>query len=61
MYVAQWSDPDLGDYGNDFAGSDVDLSLGYVYNGEDEDSYFSAFGLHACCWLRLLRCGPVVL
>ena len=39
MYVAQWSDRAKGDYGNDFAGSDVDLSLGYVYNGEDEDSY----------------------
>ena len=45
MYVAQWSDPDLGDYGDDFAGSDVGLSLGYVYNGSDSDSHFSSFGL----------------
>jgi hypothetical protein len=45
MYVAQWSDPDLGDYGDDFAGSDVGLSLGYVYNGQDDDSHFTSFGL----------------
>lgn len=45
MYVAQWSDPDLGDYGDDFAGSDVGLSLGYVYNGQQEDSHYTGFGL----------------
>ena len=45
MYVAQWSDPDLGDFGDDFAGSDVDLSLGYVYNGSDIDSHYADFGL----------------
>ena len=45
MYFAQWSDPDLGDYGDDFAGSDVDLSLGYVYNSTDQDRGFARFGL----------------
>ncbi|MDA0336653.1 MAG: hypothetical protein O2782_15935 [bacterium] len=45
MYFAQWSDPDLGDYGDDFAGSDVDLSLGYVYNGQQDDSHYTAFNL----------------
>ncbi|MEC8993444.1 MAG: hypothetical protein VX656_19555, partial [Candidatus Latescibacterota bacterium] len=45
MYVAQWSDPDLGDFGDDFAGSDVELSLGYVYNGQADDSHYVGFGL----------------
>ena len=45
MYFAQWSDPDLGDYGDDFAGADVDLSLGYVYNSINDDSHYVTFGL----------------
>ncbi|MEC8932841.1 MAG: hypothetical protein VYB08_15580, partial [Candidatus Latescibacterota bacterium] len=45
MYIAQWSDPDLGDFGDDFAGSDVELSLGYVYNGQADDSHYVGFGL----------------
>ena len=45
MYFAQWSDPDLGDFGDDFAGADVDLSLGYVYNSTDDDSHYVPFGL----------------
>ena len=45
MYFAQWSDPDLGDYGDDFAGADVDLSLGYVYNSTDHDHSYDRFGL----------------
>ena len=45
MYFAQWSDPDLGDYGDDFAGADVDLSLGYVYNSTDHDHAYDRFGL----------------
>ena len=45
MYFAQWSDPDLGDFGDDFAGADVGLSLGYVYNSIDDDSHYVSFGL----------------
>ena len=45
MYFAQWSDPDLSDFGDDFAGADVDLSLGYVYNSTDDDSHYVPFGL----------------
>ena len=45
MYFAQWSDPDLGDFGDDFAGADVGLSLGYVYNSIDDDSHYVTFGL----------------
>lgn len=45
MYFAQWSDPDLGDAGDDFAGCDVDLSLGYIYNALAEDSHYQSFDL----------------
>ncbi|MCK4857821.1 MAG: hypothetical protein KAT58_07640, partial [candidate division Zixibacteria bacterium] len=37
-YVSIWSDPDLGDAGDDLVGCDTFLSLGYCYNsGEDVD------------------------
>ncbi len=37
MYVSWWSDPDLGDAGDDFVGCDTTLSLGYVYNANASD------------------------
>jgi len=46
MYIVQWSDPDLGQYTDDFAGCDTSLSLGYVYNSSSTDAiYFNQFGL----------------
>ena len=45
MFVAQWSDPDLGNYGDDLAGSDPSLSLGFVYNGNPTDGEYAKFGL----------------
>jgi hypothetical protein len=46
MYITQWSDPDLGTYTDDYVGSDVDLSLGYVYNGNANDGVFNGiYGL----------------
>jgi hypothetical protein len=45
VYFTQWSDPDLGTYTDDYVGSDVDLSLGYVYNGNTfDDQFFSSYG-----------------
>ncbi len=38
MYVAQWCDPDLGFAGDDAAGCDTTLELGYVYNGQSDDA-----------------------
>lgn len=40
FYVCMWSDPDMGEYTDDFAGSDTTLSLGYIYNGEDHDDMY---------------------
>jgi len=45
MYLCQWSDPDIGDNTDDFAGSDTVLSMNYAYNGVPSDSKYQAFGL----------------
>ncbi len=45
MYVGQWSDPDLGNYGDDLVGCDVDLSMGFVWNGNDVDDHFAELNL----------------
>jgi hypothetical protein len=36
-YAEVWFDPDNGSAGNDLTGCDVATSLGYVYNGDEED------------------------
>ena len=45
MYLSQWSDPDLGDAGDDFAGCDTVLSLGYVYNSTTLDKNYRPYGI----------------
>jgi hypothetical protein len=44
MYVCQWSDPDLGNYSDDFVGVDSTLSLFYCYNSTSSDGAYAAFG-----------------
>ncbi len=36
-YFGQWVDPDLGNYLDDYVGCDVNLGLGYCYNGDVDD------------------------
>jgi len=43
MYVSMWSDPDLGDAGDDYVGSDTTLSLGYCYNANATDAVYNPF------------------
>lgn len=45
LYFCQWSDPDLGDAGDDFVGCDTTLSLGYCYNASANDRNYAGFGL----------------
>jgi len=45
MFVAQWCDPDVGNYTDDFVGCDSVLSLGFAYSAYLTDDDFSAFGL----------------
>ncbi|NOX17237.1 MAG: hypothetical protein GXO87_03025, partial [Chlorobi bacterium] len=40
MYLSYWADPDLGNAGDDYAGCDTLLSLGYCYNGDEIDENF---------------------
>ncbi|MCX7797897.1 MAG: T9SS type A sorting domain-containing protein [Melioribacter sp.] len=41
MYVSMWSDIDDGDAGDDFAGCDTTLSLGYCYNANATDAVYN--------------------
>ncbi|MDA3871889.1 MAG: T9SS type A sorting domain-containing protein [Candidatus Marinimicrobia bacterium] len=60
MYVSQWADPDLGDYGDDFCGCDTALSMGYAYNGNDLDAYYDAFGFAPAAVGYALMQGPII-
>lgn len=42
MYVAMWSDPDVGSATDDFVGCDTTLSLGYCYNGITLDGVYGS-------------------
>lgn len=39
-YLSVFSDPDLGNYTDDYVGTDIDLSLGYVYNANAVDNVY---------------------
>jgi hypothetical protein len=41
MYVSMWSDVDLGNSTDDYAGCDVGLSLGYCYNANANDATYN--------------------
>ncbi|MDP1677912.1 MAG: T9SS type A sorting domain-containing protein [Bacteroidota bacterium] len=40
MYLTQWADSDLGGAGDDYCGCDTLLSLGYMYNGKENDERY---------------------
>lgn len=40
VYVAVWDDPDLGDASDDLVGCNIDLGLGYCYNGGPVDATY---------------------
>jgi len=60
MYVAQWSDPDVGNYTDDLVGSDSVLSLGFAYNGGEVDGEFVKFGLAPAAMGYDFFQGPIV-
>ncbi|MBI5837605.1 MAG: hypothetical protein HZB25_10195 [Candidatus Eisenbacteria bacterium] len=39
-YVSMWSDPDLGDANDDVVGCDTSLSVGFCYNGSNNDANY---------------------
>ena len=60
MYVSQWCDPDLGFAGDDAAGCDTTLRLGYVYNAQSTDANYASLAspppAAGFCFLQ----GPIV-
>jgi photosystem II stability/assembly factor-like uncharacterized protein len=42
MYFSYWSDPDLGDYADDYVGCNIGRDLGYTYNGNENDSKYGS-------------------
>ncbi len=45
MFVAQFSDPDLGEYSDDFVGCDTTASISFCYNSTAIDPGFRVFSL----------------
>ena len=45
-FMAQWVDPDLGNYTDDFVGCDVPRGLGICYNGDDDDEGIQGYGIN---------------
>jgi hypothetical protein len=43
-YVCHWSDPDLGDAGDDYVGCDTSLSMGFIFNSTAVDREYQRFG-----------------
>ncbi|MDA0986464.1 MAG: hypothetical protein O3A55_02520 [Bacteroidetes bacterium] len=44
VFIGMWSDPDLGDANDDLPGVDTLLSLGYLYNGDNNDGTTHGYG-----------------
>lgn len=43
-YFGEWVDADLGNYADDYVGCDVGRSLGYCYNGDEDDEGVLGYG-----------------
>ena len=43
-FLTIWSDPDLGNYLDDYIGSDPPLGLGFVYNADNDDETGAGYG-----------------
>ncbi len=60
MYVAQWCDPDVGNYTDDLVGCDPELGLGFAYNGGPNDDEFDRFGVAPSAMGYDFFQGPIV-
>ncbi len=58
MYVAQWTDSDLGNSGDDFCGSDTTLGMAFVYNSDSVDLEYNKFHLLPASLGYVLLQGP---
>jgi len=60
MYLASWSDPDIGDYTDDLVGNDQALQSGYAYNGFASDDEYVNYALPPSAVAHTLLQGPIV-
>jgi hypothetical protein len=60
MYICQWSDVDLGNATDDFAGCDTILNTAFVYNGGPIDNEYAGFGLPPPSLGYTLMQGPII-
>ncbi len=60
MYACQWSDPDMGNAGDDILGNDSTLSVGFIYNANGIDSEYNKFRLPPPCAGYDFLQGPIV-
>ncbi len=58
MYIGCWTDDDLGDPNDDFAGCDTHLNMGYTYNGDNNDE--SYYGANPPAIAHQFLAGPIV-
>ena len=49
MYISMWSDPDIGDSGDDYVGCDTILNTGFGYNGLASDAIYGT--TPPLCWI----------
>ena len=42
LFVSTWSDPDLGDFGDDLVGCDTTLALDFCYNADNHDRTYGS-------------------
>ena len=42
--VSLWSDPDIGNFGDDYVGSDAARGMGFAYNGDEDDEGAGGYG-----------------
>jgi len=59
MYLASWSDPDIGDYTDDLVGNDESLQSGYAYNGGPTDDEYVNYALPPSAVAHTLLQGPI--
>ncbi len=58
LFIALWSDPDMGSYHDDYAGCDSVLNAVFGYNSRDFDHTFYQFGLPPAAVGYVLLKGP---
>ncbi len=60
MYFGQFSDTDVGDYADDYAGCDSVWQMGYAYNSTEPDKIYEALNMPSPAAAYILLQGPLV-